>query len=738
MALSAGKAFIEVTPVPAGDFAGKLSSIGSSLTTKLTLPLVAAGVVAFQWAGQVESATNSANTAFGDNARQVIQWSDTSADRFGMAQGDALKYADQLGLVFESMGFGKAQAAGLAEGLFPVAANLAAFKDVPTAQVLDAITKAMLGQTRGLKTYGLAISAADVKAKEQAMGLDKIPGLSANAQRAIATQALIEEQAAVTKGQFAAKTKEAGESERIFMAHVKDLVATIGKDLLPIGKEVIGWLTGLFKGFQGLSPEVRKIVEIFILVAAAAGPVLMILGALASPVTLVVAAIALLVLAGIYVYQNWSTIWPAIQKIAQKVWDWINEHASFVVDAIKGIIAGVKYVADHWGEIWAGIQRTVAKVWDWIDANVMPVLSRLWKAFQVAMDRVDDIVRGAVAVLVWIWDNFGSEIVRYVKIAWDFITGIISAALSVIKGIIDLFIAIFTGDWGGAWDAIKEILGGVWDAMTQVVSTAIAAVKLAIDVVLTALGIAWGVAWDAIKLVLSTVWDAIKALVAAAIQAVSDSIHAVLDPLVAILQIVWDAVKAAWSAAWDALKGFVSGAVDGISDAVHSTLQAVADVAGSIWDAAKSAWDTVWGLMSGIVTGAIDTVKAAWNGFVGFWNGIKIHVPGIDIPLVGEVGNFDVTLPHLPKAHAGAYVMGTPGAEVLALLTAGERVFTGAQTNAMARALAGAGTSSPSSAGDAYTFTGDLTFPNVRNGDDAAAFLRNLQRLTKRPSGVKT
>ena len=72
------------------------------------------------------------------------------------------------------------------------------------------------------------------------------------------------------------------------------------------------------------------------------------------------------------------------------------------------------------------------------------------------------------------------------------------------------------------------------------------------------------------------------------------------------------------------------------------------------------------------VRGAFNTVIGAINWVIGAIDSIQI--PAIDVGPVHFDGWDGFNIPMLPKLHTGGIVPGQPGADVLAILQAGERV----------------------------------------------------------------
>jgi hypothetical protein len=64
----------------------------------------------------------------------------------------------------------------------------------------------------------------------------------------------------------------------------------------------------------------------------------------------------------------------------------------------------------------------------------------------------------------------------------------------------------------------------------------------------------------------------------------------------------------------------------------------------------------LWTPISTGFTAAIDVIRGAWNAFAGWWNSLSIGVPAFDVPFVGTVGGFNISLPKLPMLAEGGIV----------------------------------------------------------------------------------
>ena len=136
-----------------------------------------------------------------------------------------------------------------------------------------------------------------------------------------------------------------------------------------------------------------------------------------------------------------------------------------------------------------------------------------------------------------------------------------------------------------------------------------------------------------------------------AIGVVIDLFNSIKGPVLAVVDVV--------VATFQGLVGFFSGLVSsiggiisGIGAVLVAPFQWAYEQILSIFDGIRSAGASVFAPFES----AISSVKAVWNSFAKAWNGIKIKIPEVDLPIVGKVGGGTIDLPNLPQLAAGGIV----------------------------------------------------------------------------------
>jgi hypothetical protein len=142
-----------------------------------------------------------------------------------------------------------------------------------------------------------------------------------------------------------------------------------------------------------------------------------------------------------------------------------------------------------------------------------------------------------------------------------------------------------------------------------------------------------------------------------------------------VAAIIWVATQTdwfqkAWTATWGAIVAYFHWVVGNYQKAWQLIVDGANWVVGifrKIPGLIGSAFSSIYNIITAPFRAAFNAVSALWNGTIGrlSWS-IPSWVPG--------VGGRSISAPRLPTMHSGGTVPGTPGANVLAVLQAGETV----------------------------------------------------------------
>lgn len=234
--------------------------------------------------------------------------------------------------------------------------------------------------------------------------------------------------------------------------------------------------------------------------------------------------------------------------------------------AIIGLALAVGFVREHWDSL----ARTAREVWREIADTVRDRLGFL-----------EDVV----------------------KTVWAIIRNYIETTIKAIRDIVVLVMALLQGDWGRAWDALRQLVA-------DVVSGIVTDLKLRFDLLLAVAGLAW----DLLRLATALAWNEVRDLVLGAVDGLAGAVRDGLDAVLTTVGDAWDALKFATGLAWVSLKDLVDGAMNELIGVILGKLESFwhlgRAIVQGIWDGISSKWDDLLGWLR-------DRIGDLWDLFGG-------------------------------------------------------------------------------------------------------------------------
>lgn len=222
------------------------------------------------------------------------------------------------------------------------------------------------------------------------------------------------------------------------------LMPLIQEELMPAIERFGEFIGRLIDWFMELDPTVQKTVAAVIGLAAALGPILLIVGKIITVLGGLVAGIAA-----------------------------INPVTVVIVGVIAGLIA---ILQDLWRnneefkeaviEIWGNIRDFLEETWD-----------SLKEVFEVAVELIREIVEQTMNELEDFWDNWGETILSIAERVWDQVKLVIETAINLIEDTLGLVLAVIQGDWEEAWERIKSIGENIWNLISGTIENVFGGIR---------------------------------------------------------------------------------------------------------------------------------------------------------------------------------------------------------------------------------------------------------------------
>lgn len=333
------------------------------------------------------------------------------------------------------------------------------------------------------------------------------------------------------------------------MGSLETLAIKIQEVLAPVVVKVANWLTELINKISSMDEEVLTSIVTIAGVVAAAGPVLTILGKFLQTIGSMPAAFA-------SAKGAIGTMASALAAIPPPV---------YIIIAIIALLTGAFVTLWKTNEEF---RNKVVAIWEGIKETFTSFFGQLTEKINSLGFEFENFGEVLKALWMKLCEFLGPLIIGAFNDIW---TGI-KAALDVILGVVDFFIALFQGDWEGVWNAVKDIFGTVWDSIVAIIKNNFGVIMEQLNIICGWFGTTWESVWNSIKAFFVSTWTSI------------------VDFFVGV---------------WTSVKDFFVGLWEGIVGAI------------------QTAWDLVVGLFSTIATWVYDNVIAPIaQFFMGLWNSI--------------------------------------------------------------------------------------------------------------------
>lgn len=254
----------------------KTEDIGKKLSFKFSLPIAAMGYAFAKAAVDAEDAHERMTVVFSGVAGAADAATKRIASGFSMSTAQSEGLLSNTGNLLQSMGFAQGASLKMSEAIITTGADVAAFLDLEggAAAATDKITRALSGQTMGLKDLGVSIKEEDISARIAQNSMNGMTFATEKQAKAFAVLQLIQQQSARANGSFAKQSGDLDMRIQKLRARVADLAVTYGKILIPPLTLLVNKLISVAEWFSELSPTTQKLIVYTMALLAAIGPLI--------------------------------------------------------------------------------------------------------------------------------------------------------------------------------------------------------------------------------------------------------------------------------------------------------------------------------------------------------------------------------------------------------------------------------------------------------------------------------
>lgn len=285
---------------------------------------------------------------------------------------------------------------------------------------------------------------------------------------------------------------------------LEGLAIQFGEILMPYIKQFVTWLQNLTQKLQELTPEQKEQIVKWAAIAAAIGPVLMVLGKLTSSVGSIIT--------------TFGKIPGAIAK-AKSAFTAVSAAIGGISAPVVAVVAVIGVLIAAFANLWKTneeFRNKMTAIWDGIKSKfesfAQGIVDRL-NALGFDFENFGEVVKA-------IWDGFCSVLAPIFEAAFEIISSVLGTVLDVLTGILDVFIGIFTGNWEQCWNGIKEIFVGIWNGLAGILQSLGNMLLGIFDAVCGWFGTTWDETWTNIKQFFVDTWNGITTFFSNVINAI--------------------------------------------------------------------------------------------------------------------------------------------------------------------------------------------------------------------------
>lgn len=391
----------------------------AQVTALVTTATVAMGIAFIKAGSDAEETRSKFNTVFSGIQEQANQTADTLARDFGIARITARQLLGDTADLLTGFGFTQESALDLSKQVQELAVDLASFTNYSGGAegASLALTKALLDEREQAKLLGIVIKQEDI---DRQIAINTTNGMTFETERlakAYATLQLAQMQSVNAIGDFQRTQDSLANRVRVFQARLTDFAADVGKELIPMAKDIVEWFQNWFNANEDLiKSAIVAWIQGFVKIAFT----------LFLIVKKVVGIIADWVSENI---KAGGALEPLI-RLAQELWGFISELATVFGELFEELGIG------------NAMLDNASSGFDLIASAVEIIIT----ALRILKPLIDPVIR-IVLILFGVWQR-----------VWASIQDIISGFLDFIEPIFESVIGRILEQVGGLLELLGEVL----------------------------------------------------------------------------------------------------------------------------------------------------------------------------------------------------------------------------------------------------------------------------------------
>lgn len=336
---------------------------------------------------------------------------------------------------------------------------------------------------------------------------------------------------------------------------LESLAIKLGDLLIPKIQSFVEWLTNVVDKFTNLDTGIQDFILKFAGIAAAIGPVLLVLGNLFTSLSKISGIVKA-------VPQVIGTLGGVFKGLAAAIGG-ISAPVVAIIAAIGLLVAAFKHLWDTNEEF----RRNVTNTWN--------IIKLQFQEFsQGIVDRLNELgfdFENITDVIKAVWETFCNFLAPIFEGVFSQISNALGTTFDLLLSRFDIFSGIFTGDWSKTWEGVKQIFVSLWDFLVNTIENILNTILGIFGTSLNEIQEKWDNAWKSVGEFFVNTWESMKNGIKTAISNIGNKIKNFASNIVTwfkelprkmldigknIVTGIWDGISGAANWLWDKVTGF--------------------------------------------------------------------------------------------------------------------------------------------------------------------------------------
>ena len=436
----------------------------------------------------------------------------------------------------------------------------------------------------------------------------------------------------------------------ILKSQLEELAISFSDILMPTIRSIVSRIQELVDKLNQLDPQTKETIAKIALVAAALGPMLVVLGKTISSVGTVFSAVSKL---------------PALFSVVQSGIGAITGALGVSLGPLLAIIAAIAALVAAFVHLWKTndeFKSNIIAIWEQIKSTftglTQGITDRL-NALGFDFESFTDVLKAA-------WDGLCNLLAPIFEGVFQNISNIFSGFADILLNSLDVLIGLFTGDWEQCWDGIKGIFTSIWNFVVNSFRNIMNTLKGIANVVLGWFGTSWNEVWTSIKTFFVDTWNSIASFFTGIVIGIRDFFvniwtgiytffsnifNAIYTVVSTVFQTIYNTIMTVWNSIYEtiaplldafkylfetifqAIHIIISNVMDWISEKISAIWNAIVSFLTPILEGIKNTFTTIWNAIKSVidtVLGAIQSViTSVWNAIYGFLSPILNSIKSV-------------------------------------------------------------------------------------------------------------